>query len=689
MRFIIFSALVFAILTVSCDQFIGGDPVAELEQTEYTRKIDPNKMAEWLNHQAPSVRRKAVETLGRIQDSTRVAQLANRLSDSDASVRYAAIFALGQLFSPQAEQYLIDALISEANKQNRLAIIEALGKSGTNKNPDVLKDFVDSSDPEYQKESAIACGILAYRGYHPHVLANSLGKLMNNKRDPDISWRGAYAVYRIGVLRSFNDLTAAMQQNDPLTRYFALKGMEQLVYLMDTPQFKEYRNQPGIKDLLRLYSSRKFRQLIVEQGQDSTYWYVRLAAVELMSATKEQSMQNEIIKRLDDPHPYVKLQAIRSLAKFKNWLTRREMRRIYKETEDWRLKGEALTVLALVQPNEALNHVKADLIDKPWPQNYYAIRTLDSLKTVDPRKKLKEEKEATELLRELAKGENRAQATLALEVLVDRSDPPEIDFFVERLDTGDPAITTIVASYLALVNDPRPAQAVSPLVTVYKKFQAPRDLEAMEAVITALDSIDSQEAVPFLREQLSNPYQNIRQKARQALMGITQQNDIQIPPVEDQYPVKWDFHKVNPDSTYHVKFHTTAGNFTIELLPEKAPVTVANFSSLVQQNFYNGIYFHRVVPGFVIQAGDPRGDGWGGANNAIPCEYNDLDYDRGMVGMALSGKDTGTSQFFITQTPQPHLNGKYTIFGRVISGMDTVESIMIFDRIVKTELVVK
>ena len=689
MRFIIFSALVFAILTVSCDQFIGGDPVAELEQTEYTRKIDPNKMAEWLNHQAPSVRRKAVETLGRIQDSTRAAQLANRLSDSDAGVRYAAIFALGQLFSPQAEQYLIDALISEANKQNRLAIIEALGKSGTNKNPDVLKDFVDSSDPEYQKESAIACGILAYRGYHPHVLANSLGKLMNNKRDPDISWRGAYAVYRIGVLRSFNDLTAAMQQNDPLTRYFALKGMEQLVYLMDTPQFKEYRNQPGIKDLLRLYSSRKFRQLIVEQGQDSTYWYVRLAAVELMSATKEQSMQNEIIKRLDDPHPYVKLQAIRSLAKFKNWLTRREMRRIYKETEDWRLKGEALTVLALVQPNEALNHVKADLIDKPWPQNYYAIRTLDSLKTVDPRKKLKEEKEATELLRELAKGENRAQATLALEVLVDRSDPPEIDFFVERLDTGDPAITTIVASYLALVNDPRPAQAVSPLVTVYKKFQAPRDLEAMEAVITALDSIDSQEAVPFLREQLSNPYQNIRQKARQALMGITQQNDIQIPPVEDQYPVKWDFHKVNPDSTYHVKFHTTAGNFTIELLPEKAPVTVANFSSLVQQNFYNGIYFHRVVPGFVIQAGDPRGDGWGGANNAIPCEYNDLDYDRGMVGMALSGKDTGTSQFFITQTPQPHLNGKYTIFGRVISGMDTVESIMIFDRIVKTELVVK
>jgi cyclophilin family peptidyl-prolyl cis-trans isomerase/HEAT repeat protein len=121
---------------------------------------------------------------------------------------------------------------------------------------------------------------------------------------------------------------------------------------------------------------------------------------------------------------------------------------------------------------------------------------------------------------------------------------------------------------------------------------------------------------------------------------------------------------------------TTRGAITIELLPEDAPLTVDNFIQLAKRRYFNGSTFHRVVPNFVIQDGDPRGDGNGGPGYQIRCEINEVPYERGAVGMALSGKDTGGSQWFVTHSPQPHLDGGYTVFGNVVSGMDVVDQIV-------------
>ncbi|HKR20950.1 MAG TPA: peptidylprolyl isomerase, partial [Pyrinomonadaceae bacterium] len=122
---------------------------------------------------------------------------------------------------------------------------------------------------------------------------------------------------------------------------------------------------------------------------------------------------------------------------------------------------------------------------------------------------------------------------------------------------------------------------------------------------------------------------------------------------------------------------TTKGSFTIDLLPEAAPLTVDNFVQLAQRRFFNGITIHRVVPNFVIQDGDPRGDGNGGpAQHTIRCEINEVPFERAAVGMALSGKDTGGSQWFVTHSPQPHLDGGYTVFGNVTAGMDVVDKII-------------
>ena len=128
---------------------------------------------------------------------------------------------------------------------------------------------------------------------------------------------------------------------------------------------------------------------------------------------------------------------------------------------------------------------------------------------------------------------------------------------------------------------------------------------------------------------------------------------------------------------------TERGTIRIALDPGRAPRTVENFARLARSGYFDGLAFHRVVPDFVIQDGCPRGDGWGGPGYAIPCEYNDRPYEVGTVGMALSGKDTGGSQWFVTLAPAPRLDGRYTAFGSVTSGMDVVERIMPGDRILR------
>lgn len=128
---------------------------------------------------------------------------------------------------------------------------------------------------------------------------------------------------------------------------------------------------------------------------------------------------------------------------------------------------------------------------------------------------------------------------------------------------------------------------------------------------------------------------------------------------------------------------TSKGAFTIEFLPEEAPLTVDNFVQLARKGYFNGQTVPRVVPNFVIQTGDPRGDQNGGPGYQIRCEINEVPYERGAVGMALSGKDTGGSQWFVTHSPQPHLDGGYTVFGSVIRGLDVVDNIARGDGILR------
>jgi peptidyl-prolyl cis-trans isomerase B (cyclophilin B) len=135
--------------------------------------------------------------------------------------------------------------------------------------------------------------------------------------------------------------------------------------------------------------------------------------------------------------------------------------------------------------------------------------------------------------------------------------------------------------------------------------------------------------------------------------------------------------QVDTTRTYKVSIETDRGTIELDLLPEHAPKTVNNFVFLAQDGFYDGVTFHRVISDFMIQTGDPTGTGRGGPGYRFEdeCQGNPLRHERGVISMANAGPNTNGSQFFITHGPQPHLDGRHTVFGKVTKGMDVVDAI--------------
>ncbi len=143
--------------------------------------------------------------------------------------------------------------------------------------------------------------------------------------------------------------------------------------------------------------------------------------------------------------------------------------------------------------------------------------------------------------------------------------------------------------------------------------------------------------------------------------------------------------QIDPGKTYQITMETTKGEIVLELYPEHAPETVNNFVFLTKKGYYDGISFHRVISDFMIQGGDPTGTGTGGPGYKFADEFagNPLTHGRCVISMANAGPNTNGSQFFITHSPQPHLNGRHTVFGKVIAGHDVVDVIKQGDKMNK------
>jgi cyclophilin family peptidyl-prolyl cis-trans isomerase len=205
-------------------------------------------------------------------------------------------------------------------------------------------------------------------------------------------------------------------------------------------------------------------------------------------------------------------------------------------------------------------------------------------------------------------------------------------------------------------------------------------------VLAALAKYGAVAATPTLRTALADKDWAVRVRAAMQMKQLDPSSattvDAMIRPAPtalapDTYQAE---RLITPPVSTQVFIDTDRGTIQIELAVLDAPLTVESFITLARKGFFDGTRIHRVVPDFVVQAGDPRGDGEGGPGVTVRDELNERPYVRGAVGMALDPwPDTGGSQYFIAHSPQPHLDAKYTVFGRVIAGMDVVDQIQQWD----------
>jgi cyclophilin family peptidyl-prolyl cis-trans isomerase/HEAT repeat protein len=246
----------------------------------------------------------------------------------------------------------------------------------------------------------------------------------------------------------------------------------------------------------------------------------------------------------------------------------------------------------------------------------------------------------------------------------------------------------------ALRGEPHHAQRVfadldPQLRAAGRRLLAASSLEARVTLARTIETLAdpglppaSDELAALVAPLASHPSDGVRSQARLALRALHHEDPVSaVEPVPEPLDPR-----VLADLPRHARIQTERGDVVLELFPDVSPTTVQRFATLAREGAFDGLAFHRVVAGFVVQGGDPRGDGYGGPSWWQRCEDSPLAYERGTVGMALAGRDTGGSQFFVTLGPQHHLDGRYTVFGRVAEGMDRVDALQVGDPIVHVAL---
>lgn len=322
---------------------------------------------------------------------------------------------------------------------------------------------------------------------------------------------------------------------------------------------------------------------------------------------------------------------------------------------------------------------------------------------VDMGEAMPREEQVRRLL-EWAKDERPSVAASALSALTGIDDPavaPVLRVGLSHADMGVAAAAAAAIGTRAADASRRDPLAIEPLLAVVRRFDDEHAVETRIAAIDALGRLARSSAdagateVAWLEDELvplsGDRAAAVRAAARRALRGhaaLLEAFDAGVParmpdgfaPAVHEAVTRWG------DRAKGLRLHTDAGVITIDLTGAPAPVAQASLAALAERGFFDGLMFHRVVPGFVIQGGDPRGDGYGGPGYVMPCEWSNLRYERGTVGIALAGKDTGGSQLFITHDEPHHLDARYTVIGKVVEGMEVVDAIWPYDRISRVEV---
>ncbi len=639
------------------DEALVGQLAALLAASD-ARRFDAGAVRQSLANSDPAVRRQAALAAGRSGASGAVDLLVPVLDDSAETVRAAAAFALGLLREPAALPALIAFLRAAPPDSQGLPHVEAvtaLAKIGGDEAARALSDLLSGGvRATGAVPPAAAQGLLeAWRlGVRAPVAA--LVSFVTSP-DPRARERAVYSLARLRAPAGAAALLTALQDRDPAVRVAAARGVVRA--LVDTARL----DPRGATDRLRTLLG----------DRDAP---VRILALRSLASFRDSTVAPDVVPLLTDADLGVQVQAESTLGALGGGVAIAAlMPRV--AGAGFALRRQA--VIAVAEADSAAGVAVADDLarDTDWRWRRVAA---EALSAAGDRARL------AGLLRD-ADGRVVAEALQGLGRVVPPDDSGTRAAARGLLTHDDPAVRSVAAELLGRA----PAMAdVPPLVAAYRRAERDPFNDARIAAVQALGAIARIGSEPRLRVvgvfgalPPSDDYL-VRRAVAAALPDAavvwgspepiaTGRGDAYYRDVARRYLLPGLRGAAPPEVT----IETERGTVRVQLLPTEAPLTVAAFLDLVDRRFFDGHRWHRVVPHFVVQDGDPRGDGWGGPGFVLRDELNPVRYQLGTMGMALSGPDTGGSQFFITHSPQPHLDGTYPVFAQVVAGATVLAAV--------------
>ena len=612
---------------------------------------------------APRVRRRAALAIGRVRRSEGIEPLAAALHDPEPEVRQMAAFALGLIGDDAAAEPLLDAL-QDPSPLVKGRAAEALGRLGVDGARDAIRALVSSyiietygidpedlSYPQTPEVEAFRLGLYALaelRAYEQLAAA-----LLQPNGQPVIWWWPvADVLSRIDDTRAFPALSTLVGVQGTVGVSLAARGLgalgdpaavEPLIELLD-PERRDRRVLLAALQALRQFrepaATKALLEFVVRRDLDPMLRYETVAA---LTGRDDPVVVQVFVELLSDPWPLMRAAAIRGLA----------------ETD----ADMFLLVLSGLDP------------DPDWQVR---VALADGLVRAGP------EVGGRFLIGMLGDADRRVVPAV-LSTLVGIGAPEAGVVLLEHLKDDDVVVRKTAATLLGVV---KPPDAIDALAAAYAAAAEDPEYLARAAIIDAAGAIGGPAGRDILTTALADRDWAVRVRAAERLEGLApgMDHDARIRPVPTGGTDYGARELVDPSVSPHVYIDTARGTIQIELAVLDAPLTAANFMRLARRGFYDGLTFHRAVSNYVVQGGDPRSDSEGGPGYTIRDEINQLPFLRGTVGMALDWEDTGGSQFFITRLPQPRLDGRYTVFGRVVDGMDVVDQIQPGDAMLRVRV---
>lgn len=592
-----------------------------------------------------------------LQDRRKSDSLYHFLAESDMVYRRAAVLAFASIQDSMASDILAKILLADHDRDTRINAAYALGQTGGRRALSALSDAAEA-----EKDSLVLQTVL-----------EALGKVGTPAFGIEIKSRGstAWLCYRLGLHH-----TTPAGLNLIAGQYLA-EGYDEMTRLGAAHFFARcLTNDIGnAGDLLR-------RAALHDPSAE-----VRMAAIWGMRKINNAKVLNTITTAaLHDEDHRVRVNAIRSLGNFPFSLTREPLlsalidssvnvsiaaaeviqslidagdttivRQTMSSLQNWRVQAVLYKGINSVTKGDIVNE-EIIAIYRSSPSQYQKAWLLDAL-TLSPR--------TTRFLNE------------------------------ELLTSSIPVIRTHAASALVAMNRSAafPASMLDRFLKLYQAGIATGDKAVigiytdalMDSTLRFKDIITDTGFLYEARNGLSLPGDYESLLPLEDAIAYLEDRPSKRASKEFNHPVDWElFRAISPDQRAIIV--TSKGTIVISLFPTEAPASVVNFVDLIRKGYYKSKVFHRVVPNFVVQGGCNRGDGWGSDDYSIRSEFSGRRFMTGSVGMASAGKDTEGTQWFITHSPAPHLDGRYTVFGEVIQGMEVVYRIEVGDSILAVEL---